>query len=284
MMPRGIPKLGYRIPRKVQYNSSQLNELFTLDTPTETDDQIAVRIKDRFEIFEDLTESVVKGKARALVVSGPSGVGKTYTLEQHLKHLNPRDYKIVRGFTRATGLYRSLYEMKDKNKIVIFDDCDDVFHDDTQLNILKAACDSQKVRTISWMSETKMRDDDDDLLPTRFDFEGSMIFITNQDFDKIIDQGGKLSPHIKALVSRAHYIDLTLKTRRDYLVRIKQVIASGMQGTISPGNETKILEYLEENYKSLRELSLRLVYKMNNVIDIHPTKWKKILDMTEKRA
>lgn len=94
--------------------------------------------------------------------------------------------------------------------------------------MLKAVCDSNDLRTVSYLAETSLEDENGEPIPRTFDFGGSIIFITNYDFDAMIEKNHKLTPHLQALMSRSHYIDLTMKTRRDYIVRIKQVIEGGM--------------------------------------------------------
>ena len=53
----------------------------------ETDDEIMTRLKDRFEILDDMTRAVKKGDVRAMIVTGPPGVGKSFGVERVLsKH------------------------------------------------------------------------------------------------------------------------------------------------------------------------------------------------------
>ena len=44
----------------------------------------------------------------------------------------------------------------------------------------------------------------------------------------MIEKGHKLAPHLLAMMSRSHYVDLSMKTKRDYMVRIRQVINQGL--------------------------------------------------------
>jgi hypothetical protein len=116
------------------------------------------------------------------------------------------------------------------------------------------------------LSEGKLVDDDSaELIPRSFDFEGSIVFITNYDFDAMIDKGHKLAPHLQALVSRAHYIDLAMKSRRDYLVRIRQVIKQGLLGDLAPEARADVITFIERNHDSLRELSLRMAIKLGHL-------------------
>ena len=128
------------------------------DLSKETDEQIMERLGQRFEILEDMTRAVKKGDVRAMIVSGPPGVGKSFGVEKVLsKHdvfadvandSKLKKYEIVKGAMSAIGLYSKLYEFSDKKCILVFDDCDSVLLDDLSLNILKAALDSSKKRTI----------------------------------------------------------------------------------------------------------------------------------------
>jgi hypothetical protein len=101
-----------------------------------------------------------------------------------------------------------------------------------------------------------------DLIPRSFDFNGSVIFISNYDFDAMIDRGHKLAPHLQALVSRAHYVDLAMKSRRDYLVRIRQVIRQGLLNDLSFEARSDVITFIEQNHEKLRELSLRMALKI----------------------
>lgn len=248
---------------------------------TETDEEIAERLQERFSVLEELTISTISGESRAVIASGPPGLGKTFTVERLLADKDESEYRIVKGFVRATGLYRLLYEMRHKNCVLVFDDCDSIFFDDVTLNLLKAACDTTERRRISWRAETKMRDEDEDPIPTSFDFDGAIIFITNYDFDKMIQTGHKLAEHVAAMVSRSHYIDLTLKTRRDFIVRIKQVIGQGMlHDRLTKKQIHDCVTFIESNADRLRELSLRMAIKIASVMKTHPQGWERIARIT----
>lgn len=254
-----MSKADRMVSVKVQYNTEE---------PTETLAEIDTRISERFEILELLTKSAISGESRALIVSGPAGLGKSYSVESALAEWDPAEdnHTIVKGYVRATGIYKLLYQYKDKGQVIVFDDADSVFFDDVSLNILKAVCDTTEKRRVSWMSEGKLVDEESaELIPRNFEFNGTIIFITNYDFDAMIDRGHKLAPHLQALVSRSHYIDLALKTRTDYLVRIRQVVAQGLLDNLTAPQKNDVLQYIEINNHKLRELSLRMVLKLGSL-------------------
>jgi len=269
-MPKGVPSAGFRAPRSSTAAADRLSAVKVSYAPEkrESDDQIEQRIADRFEILDVLTEATTCGNSRALIVSGPAGLGKSFTVEQHLAKWDPNElqHTIVKGYVRATGLVKLLYQFRHPNNVIVFDDADAIFFDDVSLNLLKAVCDTTERRRVSWLSEGKLVDDDSaELIPRSFDFEGSIVFITNYDFDAMIDKGHKLAPHLQALVSRAHYIDLAMKSRRDYLVRIRQVIKQGLLGDLVPEARADVITFIERNHESLRELSLRMAIKLGHL-------------------
>ena len=250
--------------------------------PAETDEQIDARIAERFQILDLLTEACMVGNSRSLIVSGPAGLGKSFTVERTLGQWDPNgvNHTIVKGYVRATGLIKLLYQFREEGQVVVFDDADTIFFDDTSLNLLKAVCDTTERRRVSWLSEGKLMDEETgEIIPRTFDFEGTIIFITNYDFDQMIEKGHKLAPHLNALISRSHYIDLALKTRRDYLVRIRQVIREGMLAELTDDQRNDVMSYIERNHARLRELSLRMAIKIGNLRKSNDN-WERLANVT----
>ena len=248
----------------------------------ETDEQIDSRIAERFEILDLLTEACMVGNSRSLIVSGPAGLGKSYTVEKTLAEWDPNgiNHVIIKGYVRATGLVKLLYQFRQEGQVIVFDDADTIFFDDTSLNLLKAVCDTTERRRVSWLSEGKLVDEESgEFIPRSFDFEGTVIFISNYDFDAMIDKGHKLAPHFNALISRSHYIDLAMKTRRDYLVRIRQVIREGMLSDLNESERNDVVNFIERNHPRLREMSLRMAIKIGNLRKMNDN-WEKLAMVT----
>jgi hypothetical protein len=250
----------------------------------ETDEQIRAKLTERFDALNLIAAQTVNGKNKALIVSGPAGVGKSHNVLEAARAFEKRGGKVgvVKGFVRPTGLYRILLDHSAHNDVVIFDDADSAWSDPVSLNILKAACELSDNRRISWLSETKMLDAEGDRLPRSFDFSGNIVFITNMDMQTLIDKGHSLAPHFEALLSRSLYLDLGMKTKRDCIIRIKQVVESGALSThdITPAAAREILEFVEDNNEKLRELSLRLVVKIGRLKRFNPTDWKSLARVT----
>lgn len=277
-MPRGIPNSGVRKPR-----ASKVAETSVIQF--ESDQEIDTRLRERFEILTELVNQAVSGDVRALIVSGPPGLGKSYTIEKALEASDPNElnHRIVRGYVKATGLYKLLWQYKEKGQVLVFDDADTIFFDDTSLNMLKAVCDSTEKRKVSYLAEGYLIDEETATrLPKHFEFNGTIIFLTNYDFDVMIDKGHKLAPHLQALVSRAHYVDLAMKTARDYLVRIKQVVSAGLLDNIGldKSSQKEVMEFIDSNHDKLRELSLRIALKVAAIRKGGSSRWKATAKVT----
>jgi hypothetical protein len=185
----------------------------------------------------------------------------------------------VKGSATPIGLYQTLYKYSDENCVLVFDDCDSILLDDVCLNLLKGALDSGKKRKISWLSESSALRREG--IPDQFDFKGSVIFITNMKFDKMKSQ--KLRDHLDALQSRCHYLDLTLDTMRDKILRIKQIAKDGVlfEGyDFEPETQDSIFEFMETNQTRLREMSLRMALKIADLRKLSPGNWKRLSETT----
>jgi hypothetical protein len=88
--------------------------------------------------------------------------------------------------------------------------------------------------------------------------------------------------HLSALESRCHYMDLTIDTERDKMLRIKQVIRDGMLDTYSLADEVKqdIIDFVDINKNRLRELSLRTVLKVADLAIAFPQRWEAYAENT----
>ena len=273
-------------------NTLSLEQAPAVKDTTETDAEIIERMRTRFSILDDMTRAVKAGHVRAMIVSGPPGVGKSFGVEAVLsKHdvfanvaqdSSLKKYEIVKGAMSAIGLYKKLYEYSDRKSIVVFDDCDSILLDDVSLNILKAALDSSKKRTISWNTDSRSLKQEG--VPQSFNFNGGCIFITNIKFENV--RSKKLKDHLEALESRCHYLDLTIDTEREKMLRIKQIVGDGMLNSYDFADFEKdaIIDFIDVNKKKMRELSLRMVLKVADLKKSMPNNWQQVAQVTCMRG
>ena len=272
------------------FDDVKKNALKKTAKDNETDEQVMDRIGKRFEILDEMTRAAKEGNVRAMIVSGPPGVGKSYGVEEQLNKDsifddvggNSRKFEVVKGAMSAIGLYAKLYKFSNPKNVVVFDDCDSVLLDDLSLNILKAALDTSKKRYISWNTDSRLLRSEG--IPDRFEFKGSAIFITNIKFENV--RSKKLKDHLEALESRCHYVDLTIDTEREKMLRIKQIVREGMLDDYEMPQERKddVVEFIDENRTRLRELSLRTVLKCADLAKSFPSNWRDYAATTVLRA
>lgn len=257
-------------------------------TQAESEDEAMERISETFLMLDKIVDASAKGIVRGLVVSGPPGIGKSFGVEKQLDAANilrtaegqkPR-YEIVSGGVSSIGLYQKLYFNRGRDQVLVFDDADGVLFEEESLNLLKAALNSGERRRICWNKESRVLQTED--IPDSFDFEASIIFLTNIDFERTIAKGSRIAQHLEAIMSRCHYLDLEIGSLRDKLLRIKQIVRDGMLNSYEfAGNETQeIVDFVFENSEYLREVSLRMVKKVADFVKADPQDWREMAEAT----
>tara|TARA_B100001964_G_scaffold19627_1_gene19994 strand:+ start:2511 stop:3635 length:1125 start_codon:yes stop_codon:yes gene_type:complete len=250
-----------------------------------SDEERLAEIRERFEILDEMTQGSIDGVVRGMVVTGPPGVGKSYGVEKVIEKNSmfekladkPLKFGTEKGAASAIGLYQLLYRYADPGSVLVLDDCDSILWDEVSLNLLKAALDSSAKRMISWNTESSALRREG--VPEKFEFCGSVIFITNLKFDSA---KGKIKDHLDAILSRCHYLDLTLDTMRDKMLRVKQIVKDGMleKYNFSKEEVAGLVSYMEENKDKLREVSLRMVTKIADLKKMSPTRWERLAENT----
>ena len=257
-----------------------------VDNPNESDAEIVERMRERFSILDDMTQAAIDGVVRGMVVTGPPGVGKSYGVEDVLEKNslfdklagNKMRFEVIKGASSAIGLYKVLFNNADRNSVLVLDDCDTVLYDETSLNLLKAALDSSKKRTLNWNTDSALLRREG--IPDQFEFRGSVIFITNLKFDKV---RGKIKDHLDAIMSRCHYLDLTMDTMREKVLRCKQIVADGMlnEYDFTAEEQNELMSFLLDNKEKMREISLRMVTKLADLKkSMGGDKWKRVAEVT----
>jgi hypothetical protein len=215
-------------------------------------------INKRFDFVKQMVDMVADKTVPSAIITGQGGLGKSHTVVKALRDQGLQDvtdlaefqvgsvmraskcYRVVKGFSTAKGLYRTLFE---GNKMtLVFDDCDSVLKDPVALNILKGALDSYSERYISWNADMK-----DDELPRSFKFEGSIVFISNMELDRV-DQ---------AIRSRAMCVDLSMTEEQ----KIERMTVIAMDRDFLPEYDTKVKEdalaFIKGLIGEVENLSLR---------------------------
>ena len=246
-------------------------------------DEMKEQIRKRFNVMGMMSKGIIGGNIRSLIISGAAGIGKTYSLDKALQNAHDRDeiqYSMVNGKISGIGLYCKLYENRGSNSVLLIDDVD-VFSDMDILNLLKAALDSGDKRQVCWSTASSFLDDKD--IPNSFEFEGTVVFITNVDVDRELERGSKLSPHINALVSRSVYLDLCVHTNEEIMIRVEDVIMTTdmlQKRGLKNSEVIEVVNFMRDNVERLRNVSLRTALYIADFVATNNKEWKEIAEVT----
>lgn len=239
-------------------------------------------INERFDFLAELTNMVIDGTAVSLLITGQGGLGKSFTVNSCIKAagltyttdfqnegdeeedsdptLNTADVHVIKGFSTAKGLYRTLWE--NNGKLVVFDDCDSILKDANALNLLKGALDSSDERWISWSAEARFNDD----LPRKFLFTGRIIFISNKNQEDIDG----------AIKSRSLRVDVSM-TRSEVVERMSVIAFSdSFMPEVSVEMKRDAISFIDEVKEQATNLSLRELISVVKIRESAGDKWKRL--------
>lgn len=277
-MPRGVPKAGYRKTKNQKNGPVSITKFNTEPVPVV---ESRFSINERFGFVSDMVTMLAVGDQASVIVTGPGGLGKSFTVTQALRQaglqdvsltedfavgeaISKKSYRVIKGYSTPKGLYRTLYENKDG--VIIFDDCDSVLKDPVSLNLLKGALDSYSRRIISWRAD--LRDDD---LPTTFEFKGRVIFISNLSSNQI-DQ---------AIITRSMAVDLSMTTEQK-VQRMRFILDSDEFMPEYPrAMKLDALNLIDSLRDTVKELSLRTLIQVTKIRKANPNgNWKSLAEYT----
>jgi hypothetical protein len=232
-------------------------------------------INQRFSFVEQMVDMIVQKTLPSAVITGEGGLGKSYTVLKSLekngftnltdlanfaigaKVNKAKSYTVVKGYSTAKGLYRTLFE--NNGMVIVFDDCDSILKDDVAKNLLKGALDSYSKRYISWNAD--MRDDD---LPRSFEFTGSIVFVSNMALEKI-DQ---------AIRTRSLVVDLSM-TEAQKLERMEVIAKSDeFLPEVNAIAKGLALDFLKSNLGKIPNMSLRSLIAVTKIANTGNPQWK----------
>ncbi len=298
----------------------------------ETETDARTRINKKYAALGRFSGRIVGRKMPSLIVSGPPGMQKGWTMLDAIRAANLRRhdgltnvggggpgeytwneedsegetversmitdgwYDHISGSCSGVGLFHAAWNMR-KGGLIVLDDVDAVFRDEDALNLLKIMTDSTKERLCSWRKHASWLDEYQ--IDKTFDFQGHVAFLTNVDFEEVIRKGHRDSEHFKAMIDRAAYLCLTLRSARDFMIRIKdvgdclhkddepcvrQACILKREFGLGKADRTEVLGHIDEIKERFYNLSIRLLMEAGRAYIEDRATWKDDLEAIKVRT
>lgn len=244
-------------------------------------------INERFDFVYQCAQAVARKQLPTLILTGEGGLGKSHTVMRAMSEaglMNIRDiigqaeltegeevtigeefndssFCLVKGYSSSKGLFNSLYENRDR--VMVFDDCDSIFGKDDALNLLKSALDSCEDRWITWNAEASFGDN----IPRTFKFTGSIVFITNKTLSQL-DQ---------AIRTRAVCIDLSM-TINQIIERMRHIVNTpDFMPEVSAQCKAECMDFVDNLKDQVRTLSMRTLVNVIKMYNSCPN-WQRVAE------
>lgn len=234
-------------------------------------------LEENYENVEKYVKGICKGKFRSVIVNGPPGVGKTFSVDSYLKqHAQNGSYKVIAGHMTPLSLYGNLYQYRNHGDVLVLDDIDSVFSKIEGINLLKAAMDTKPIRRVNWESTSAAVLSLG--LPQGFEFNGSIVLISNIGFSR---KTNKLQEHLGALKDRSYSLQVSDGSNEALFQQVCfMVVKKGLLQSfnLSKQQESLILDYISDNIHSLHKISLRLAMKLASLMTSNPNEWISMAD------
>jgi hypothetical protein len=234
-------------------------------------------LEENYANVEKYIQGICKGEFRSVIVNGPPGVGKSYSVDTYLQqYAEEGSYKVAAGHMTPLSLYGNLYQYRNVGDVLVLDDIDSVFSKIEGINLLKAAMDTKPVRRINWESSSAVVMNLG--LPSHFEFKGSVVLISNIGF---VQKKGKMQEHLDALKDRSYSLHISDNTKEELYQQVCfMVIKKGLlkEFELTAEQQSKILDYIGANLDRLNKISLRLAMKLAGLMKANPEEWSSMAD------
>jgi hypothetical protein len=267
-----------RLQNKYFYNAEikkgGKNEVVIVDSGDEGEwlDTFEQTVSEKFEQLKAFIDLVIAGHSNGLLLTGKPGQGKTYTTLETIKAAGIKPVYSSGGIKTAKDLYMGLW--RNKEAVIVIDDCDDIFKAGAALNILKAALDTntQKPRQITYLDKdfvtaaewNEMTSNQQDKnIPSTFLFDGQLIMITNLPPKKLNS----------AVSDRVFTLDLSL-SNEEALARIKQKIAD-FPPDVGADIKIQAFTFLLNNIENIETINFRQFEKVTALAATRNPNWQK---------
>lgn len=260
---------------------------------TENKNPIVQEVTDKYLTIEKMTSIFVNNPnaaMRGLLISGDAGFGKTHYTRQGLAGIDQDRIDYVKGSSITPAvMFVKLYQNSNPGDILILDDVD-IAHKSTAdrntiLDLFKGATEpTTDDRILEWgrAQRNQMMVDND--VPQSFNFQGAVIWITNDTIETLAD---RCKSHWNAIASRFRQIPVWLNDQEKLMYTLHLVEEVDMLGPDCSAKEggysREIIQmttgFIRKNYKYMDDVSPRVSIAIADTIDNFPDDWETYCEM-----
>ncbi|WP_442508343.1 hypothetical protein SH528x_007312 [Novipirellula sp. SH528] len=201
------------------------------------------RVEEKQGHLANMVRMIAQSKYHSLLCTGFGGGGKSRVVTNILRD-EGQEMIVYNSHCTTLQLYRLLYShAQDSEKILVFDDCDEIYKSGPALGILRSALFGQPDRVVTYNSSTLPPD-----LPARFETQSRFIFLANK--------VPKKCPIFDAVVSRCLVYRMDL-SNAEIIEQFRAMTLNGYPGC-PPEAAEEIVDFIEEHGDE-KQLSMRLL-------------------------
>jgi hypothetical protein len=247
---------------------------------------------DKFMTIYKICKVFVTGNSaqKGIIISGDAGTGKSHYAKKAFIDTNTTDrvdYNKSKSF-KAAAFYVRLFLNRNPGDVVAFDDCglEHLTGEDFKvvIELLKGATEMTKgERILGWERATQNELMKAHNVPNEFDFQGSIIWITNSSFEQLEK---KLGAHWEAIQSRFIQIPVRLNQQEKllytlYLLEEVKMLEGDRCETKEGGYSKEIVEatisYIRKNYKYMPNVTARVAAQIADTMEMFPEDWETLI-------
>lgn len=240
----------------------------------------------KFDTVETMTKLFLHtdSRMRGLMILGDPGMGKTFFVKKALLENADQDkVRYIKGADMTSAaLYAELYFYRNPGDIIVLDDTDIVNKGkgerSTMLALLKGATDPDpRGRVLEWLRAAMNQKMKDNNIPESFEFNGTIIWITNDTQDQIEKSIG--TAHWNAISSRFRQVPAWFDSNEKImytLYLIEECDILGKNCLVEPFEQDVIddvCEYLRENWEDMDDVTPRVCIDLADLRHKLPDNW-----------
>lgn len=229
------------------------------------------QLKDKLDVIKANVRQLIKKRRPSLMVHGPGGLGKTYTVREVLTNEGLKegaDFVYYNSQISARGLFDRLRDHREA--LIWIEDSETLFSDKKALGLIRSATGTQDgPRLVTW----NVHGDADD----RFEFRGSLLVLSNTDLGT--------SPELEAVKTRIRNLEFN-PSRAEIVAKMKEICLAGYRRDgdhLTPDECHEVLRFIQQPRfadvrLSIRDLDNGFIDYLSWKYDDRSMPWQKLLE------